>query len=896
MAMAHSRLCSIIFRLLIILAIVSALSLGVAVGIAIAYTHNIMSAENYTDFDPALPSRLLDSQGRLITEFASDEKREIISIKDMPQHLIDALITREDRSFWTHPGFTLKGYARAVLGVITGRNLGGGSTITLQLAGTLYADRRDISYRRKLIELWWALQLERRFSKQEILEMYMNRMNMGPGVYGVEAASKYFFGKSARYTTVAEAAILVIQLAGTTIYNPIRNPNFARDRSRDVLNRMIELGYVSKEQADDSFALYWDNFDYTRVGSAAYYSREDKAPWFSEYVRRELEGMLYGSIDLYKDGLTIHTTLNLDHQASADKYMARYLDQVNKEYAESSTARLRDAERLYAPMAELLGLTFNLESMFFQETKIQRRSIDYYNKTLNTTVDALALMFGLEPLKSITNVSYGATKRIIERNTVEGTLVTIDNEKGHITALVGGSKFEQANQLIRATQSRLMPGSTFKPLYYSAAMDSRLFTPGTLIYDAPVVFYNEDGTPYIPLNFKGEWKGQVLAWQAMASSMNVPSVKILDAIGFDAAINRAAALLNVTSPEAIRATFPRLYPLALGIIGVTPLSMARAFAVFANQGREVTPIAIRSIADRSGRLILEPEKDLRDEQRRKGSAIQIISPQNAYLMTDLLKRVVSDGTLRYQTGFGSIFSYRDAEGKRFTLPAGGKTGTTQNWADAWTVGYTPYMTTAIWFGFDRPGNSLGVNQSGAVIAGNAWANYMSEIHRGLPFKDFIRPSSGLIEAKVCSISGLLPTEHCDEGTTLLVFYEGTQPKSYCDLHQFKSEQAETSIRNLSAQRDVLGGSRVQATLDLDLDLDALLQSLETTLFWQDTVTDIQESTIDLFSLPSIQYSGSSIAPTQETAIGPVQASRSAPGSALEPESEAELEDSASILD
>ena len=370
--------------------------------------------------------------------------------------------------------------------------LGGGSTITLQLAGTLYADRRDISFRRKFVELWWALQLERRFSKQEILEMYMNRMIMGPGVFGVEAASKYFFGHSAKNISIAEAAILVIQLSSPTRFNPIRNPNIARERSREVLDQMIELGYVDKEAADTSFALYWDNYDYTRVASAAFYSRDDKAPWFSEYVRRELDKMLYGSTDLYKDGLTIHTTLNLDYQAVADKYMKRYIAQVNKDYAASSSQRLREAERIYAPMAEMLGLAFNLEGIFFQETKVRGKSMEYYRKAVNPTVDALALMFGLESLKAATNASYGASKTEMEKNTVEGALITIDNETGHIKAIVGGSKFDQSNQLIRATQAQLMPGSCFKPLYYSAAIDSRRFTPGTLIYDAPVVFYNEE--------------------------------------------------------------------------------------------------------------------------------------------------------------------------------------------------------------------------------------------------------------------------------------------------------------------------------------------------------------------------------------------------------------------
>jgi penicillin-binding protein 1A len=199
--MAPSRLLSTAFKILATTTILAAIVTGVVLGVVLASTRNIQSVENYTEFDPSLPSRILDSQGRLITEFASDEKREIISIKDMPQHLVDALITREDQSFWTHPGFTLPGLHEGFHRYHHRKEPWGGSTITLQLSGTLYADRRDISFRRKFVELWWALQLERRFSKQEILEMYMNRMIMGPGVYGVEAASKYFFGKSARNIT-----------------------------------------------------------------------------------------------------------------------------------------------------------------------------------------------------------------------------------------------------------------------------------------------------------------------------------------------------------------------------------------------------------------------------------------------------------------------------------------------------------------------------------------------------------------------------------------------------------------------------------------------------------------------------------------------------------------------
>jgi penicillin-binding protein 1A len=215
--------------------------------------------------------------------------------------------------------------------------------------------------------------------------------------------------------------------------------------------------------------------------------------------------------------------------------------------------------------------------------------------------------------------------------------------------------------------------------------------------------------------------------------------------------------------------------------------MAQAFAAFANQGREVTPIAIRSIEDRNGRTIMDLERNIRHEQRRRGNAAQLISPQTAYVMTSMLMKTLETGpnghgTLYNPSGWGTKFNFRDRNGETFRMPMAGKTGTTQNWADAWTVGYSPYITTAIWFGFDRPGNSLGVNLTGSTLAGPVWADYMREIHQGLPFRDFLRPSTGLIDVTVCARSGLLKTSACNSGEFTLTLLEGTQPLLFCEDH------------------------------------------------------------------------------------------------------------------
>ncbi|MDR1353387.1 MAG: PBP1A family penicillin-binding protein, partial [Treponema sp.] len=779
---------SILLRVFAAVTVITAIGIGIGLGLSLAETANVKNQENFVEFAPALPTKILDINGNLITEFSADEKREMVSLNGLPRHLIYAVLAREDPDFYNHKGFSIRAITRALIGQILRKNWGGGSTITQQVAGTLYTDRTERTLSRKIRELWWAIQMERRYTKNEILEIYLNYMYMGPGVYGVEAASKYFFGHSARDITLAEAAVLVIQLANPSRYNPLDNPNVAMERQRSVLDRMIEFGYTTREEADASFSEYWANYDYTRASTAAYYNREDAAPWFSEYVRRELDGLMYGTMDYYRDGYTVHTTLDLDFQNAAVKYMEQGLVRANREYARSEGSRLIQAERTYIPVVDLLSLVFDLNGIHAtSDAQNERKAQSRYTRTINPVVDMAALLFGLQDLKTITNYAYADLKDTTEKNVIEGALITIENETGYIKAIVGGSKYDESNQLIRATQGRIMPGSSFKPLYYSAAIDSKKFTPSTLIYDLPMVFHNEDGTPYIPLNFRGEWKGPVLLYDALAHSMNVPSLKILDAIGFDAAIDRAALLLGISDPDAKRSTFPRVYPMGLGIISVAPIQMARAFAVFANQGRDVTPIAIRSVEDRNGRVLLDIERDVRLSQRRMGDKAQLISPQNAYVMTSLMKRTVESGTLTSGTNSGSKLAYRDENGNRYRIPSAGKTGTTQNWSDAWTVGFTPYYTTAIWFGFDKPGNSLGLSLTGATLAGPVWGDYMRDIHTDLPMKDFIRPSSGLVDVTVCSLSGQLKTNACPGGVTL-TFLAGTQPTTYCDMHLGGAEQ------------------------------------------------------------------------------------------------------------
>ncbi|MCL2293563.1 MAG: PBP1A family penicillin-binding protein [Spirochaetes bacterium] len=787
--MIFTRKQKIILNIFLVFAGIITVTVGITFGIIFALTKNISVHNKIGEFQPALPSQIVDINGKLITQFFSEEKREIIPIEELPRHLIWALITREDRNFFRHNGFCITGTARAAWNIIKGRYVSGGSTITQQVAGRLFADRTEKTIRRKIIELFWAFQLERHLTKYQILEIYLNEAFFGHNTYGVEAASQFYFRRSARELTVAESALLVIQLANPARYSPIRHPARAQVLQREILRQMVELGFISREEADLSFAIYWnETHDPLRSGAeTAWFIRDDRAPYFSEFIRRELESILFGSFDIFRDGLTVHTTLDLRFQEKADMYMQEAFNTMNRTVLRETTERRNAANNEFIPIVETLSLLFNIPAIRTAGSQQRNRAYQEFYDTINHTLNTLSLIFGCQDLRHITRIGYANQTAHLQRNIVEGALIAIENETGYIKAMVGGSDFE-TKRFNRATQARVMPGSAFKPLYYSAAISAHIITPSTMIFDKPVVFTNEDGTLYTPNNFLGRWRGPVSARYALAQSMNIPSIKIMDMVGFDAAINRSARLLGIRDPNVIARSFPRKYPLALGINSVTPMQMAQAFAVFPNQGREVTPIGIRFIEDRNGKIVLEPERELRARQRREGERLQVMTPQAAYLMVDMLRSAVD---------FGTLANRRRLVGG-FPMPFAGKTGTTQNWADAWTVGFSPYITTAVWLGFDMPGNSLGLNQTGAMAAGPVWARFMKNIHEThsdiLPPTNFRRPT-GITERSVCSVSGMLPSGHCNRVITER-FITGTEPRTLCTFHEFTSARDAELIRRL----------------------------------------------------------------------------------------------------
>ena len=778
------RRIEVILAVCIILAVI----IGVVLGRTLSEIRNIDIRADLQNYEPALPTQILDRNGSLITELFSEEKREIVPVEELPKHLIYALLSREDANFFEHNGLSFKHFFRAVYNIVAGNYFSGFSTLTMQVAGAHYADRSEISITRKIKEVWYAFQIEKALTKNEILEIYMNEVYFGHNTYGVESASQFYFGHSAREITLAESAILVIQLASPALYSPINHPETARERQLDVLREMVELGYCTQQQADDSFNEYWDNFDYSRSNIAsAWFDNDSKAPYFSEYVRLQLNDMLYGAVDVNKDGYIVHTTLDLDIQNTARRIMDEAYRDINQKYHMYSSNRYEIVNEQYISVIDLLSLTFNIEDIRAAGSKQKSVATSYFYDTLNPSLYMLSSMFGLSDLNRAAVTGYKKNKTRNQRNTVEGALITLENNTGRILSMVGGSDFE-TKQYNRAVDATVGPGSSIKPLYYSAAVSAQVITPATRLYDGPVVFFDESGNPYEPLNYLGDFEGSVLARYALATSMNVPSLQVLEKLGFDAAIERISRMTGLYDKRNDEVLFPRGFPLGLGVTALAPINMARAFATFPNQGKEVVPIAIISVEDRQGNIILEPEKErLREKQKNKGED-QIMSPQVAYIMTDMLQSTVEYGTLANRR--------RQLENGFDGMPMAGKTGTTQNWQDAWTVGFSPYYTTAVWFGFDTPGNSLGRYLTGATAAGPNWAKYMKEIHQDLEPKEFPEPESGLIRVRVCSKSGLLPTNDCDEGTTEEIFLVGTEPRKTCDIHKFEKQRDEELLQRL----------------------------------------------------------------------------------------------------
>ena len=752
-------------KLLISILLLLTIVLGTGMGIFVSSFMGVYEIAKLENFKPEIPSKIYDRNGVLISELFT-VKREPVTFEQIPKDLINAVLAIEDINFYTHKGIHLKRVLGALIANIkTGTRTQGASTITMQLARTLFTGREK-TWARKLKESWLALKIEKNYSKNEILTLYCNQIYFGHGAYGVESASQFYFNKSIQDLTLAECALLAGLPQSPNRLSPLKNPHLARKRQELVLESMVDLGMASQNDASDSFQDFWINFrlQMRSPSQSVHKLAENRAPHFVEYVRQRLE-TLYESKRIYTDGLKVYTSLDLTQQTLADQYLQEGLERQNKVYKITMDRVKQTLDRRILDSLDMLSLIFDLNEITIGEHKNEERVLHHLNDNFIAPLAMLSYLFNSEPINRVIGTSYNTDLRAGEFQKVEGAIIAIEPKTGYITAMVGGSDFSEDNQINRATQIHRQTGSGFKPYIYTTAIDTKIFTPASIIIDSPVVFFDGD-TEWIPDNYSGTYLGKMRLREALRRSVNVVTAKIVDRLGVDTVVKYSANLLGIEGAEEIKRRIPKVYSIALGVVELSPYEQAKGFATFANHGKEVTPISILYVLDRDGNLIDNFEAQLRKEEVKKGRR-QVISEQTNFIIVDMLRDVLRPG------GTG----YRAATANEFDRPAAGKTGTTQNWKDAWFTGFTPDLVTSVWIGFDRNSISLGRGQAGAVVAAPIWAKFMRDALRDKPATWFSRPK-GVYAIKICKDSGLLPTKDCRD-TIVEYFLEGTIPKDYC---------------------------------------------------------------------------------------------------------------------
>ncbi len=719
---------------------------GLLAGLFWGYGRDLPSVDDLRSYRPGLVTKVYDLNDREITGFYH-ERREIVPLESIPRRLKDAVISVEDVHFLAHRGIDPIGILRAMLANLTaGGMVQGGSTITQQVARAVFlTPEKKIT--RKIKEAILAWRLEREFSKEEILWLYLNHIYFGAGAYGVEAAARTYFGKHVSQLDLAECATLAGLPKAPSTYSPVEHPEAARARRSLVLRRMVEEGYLGREEMERAAQAPLDV-----VGG---FRESSRASFFIEHVRRYLEAT-YGTDLLYRGGLRVYTTLDLGLQEAAERAIDVGVREVDRRRGYRFPQERVDLSQPGALDAWIKG--------------IRRLTVIYYPARATVRVASLE---GTLPLKEMNWVygEYGRKPasvgeilrpglvikvRVLELGDlarplvsleqdplVEGALVCLDPRDGMLRAMVGGGDFGRS-QFNRAVQSRRQPGSAFKPFIYAAAIEHGM-GPADVIVDSPVVFKYHDPKDELktwkPENYEEEFTGLTRLRDALNHSRNLPTIRLLQKVGLPA-VHSLASRLGIRSPLA-----PDL-SLALGSSGVTLLELTEAYAVFANGGIHTPPIFIRYITDRRGTL-------LEVHQPQPGRAID---EGTAYVMTSMLQTVVEEGTGQRVKALNRV--------------AAGKTGTTNEYLDAWFIGFIPQLVTGVWVGMDEE-KPIGPKETGSKAAAPIWLSFMEEAVRGMPREIFPVPP-GVTFVKVDAESGLLAAPRSKK-TVFEVFRRGTEP-------------------------------------------------------------------------------------------------------------------------
>ncbi len=743
--------------------------IGIIAGAVIAFIvipvidfYKVRALAHYT---PYQTTKIYDKNNVLVAEFFR-EKREVVPLKRIPPYVVQAFIAMEDNEFYEHFGINPKGIVRAFfVNLVSGRVKQGGSTITQQLAKILLTSGERSLYR-KVKEAFISLMIELFYTKDEIMEMYLNQIFLGHGTYGVESAAKFYFGKHVWDLNLAECSLLATLPSAPNVLSPLKNPRLSMERHRVALAKMVDMGFITVPQAEKAYLDFWPDYlayiNDLPPTMTTWSSRVNKAPWFTEHIRRILVAK-FGEKAVYEDGLTVYTTLDVDKQQCAQRLLK---DAVEKQTVVSRSLAFDNDEYVsnrFADEVNLLNMLFGLPAIKSSGSAEKRKFNRYMKDGLLWELQALNLIAGLDTVEDALQQYFEGSWDQKEFMNVEGCLISINPTNGYIEAMVGGSDFTSTNQLNRVMQSKRQAGSAIKPLLYTAAIDSKKFTAATTIMDSPILYLDLEGGDWIPENYEGEYYGLVTLRRALALSINVVSVRIADALGIDTVLNYFAKLLKLSRNE-LKERVPRNFSIALGSFEVSPFELSRAYAIIANNGKNVIPYSIRYVQDKAGNIIYNPEEEIMAElaQQEKDGTIQIIPPEVARIVISLMQSVISSGTGR---------------GAAIGRPVAGKTGTTSNYRDAWFVGFTPQLVTGIWMGYDGKGLSLGPGQSGGAVVAPVWGQYMSCALQKEPVLDF-GVYGNITTVKVCAESGLLPSYSCKKVIDEL-FIPGTEPQEEC---------------------------------------------------------------------------------------------------------------------
>ena len=697
----------LIFGLLVL----TSAAFGALAGLLFVYSTELPQVDELDRYRPSSITELYDDQGHVIGTFAL-QRRVIASYNDFPKVLHDAVVSTEDKDFEKHWGVNFyRVVGAAWRDLVLGARAQGASTLTMQLARNLFLTP-ERTYRRKLQEMMLSLQIERRFTKPQIFAMYANQIFLGHGVYGFEAGSEFYFGKKAKDLTLEEAALLAGIPKAPNYYSPINNPERALKRRNLVINNLLEDGKITAEEATRA--------KNTRLRLNVQWDTNSLAPYFVEELRQSLEKK-YGSDKVHEGGLRVYTTLDMQLQKTANQALLDGLAAYERRHGWKGHLRNVLAGGLSLDGYRDPDWQEPLEAGSYVHALVRSVSstnailkFGKYMASIGSSEMAWTGKHSPRELLADGDLVYvkvqslapdGTAKVSLEQDSgTQGALIALDNSTGDIKAMVGGRDFDES-KFNRATQALRQVGSAFKPYVYTTAVEKGA-SPDDVILDAPVTFMTASG-PYSPHNYDGKYEGTITLRRAISQSRNIPALKLADRVGINAVIETARRF-GITSP------LPAYLPVAIGAAEVTLIEETAAFTTFPNDGVRVVPRYVRRVTDYQGQILEEDYPEVRD----------VTTPQTARVMTSLLQQVVQNGT---------AFA---AASLKHSL--GGKTGTTNDFTDAWFVGFSPSITCGVWVGFDEK-KTLGNKETGARAALPIWMDFMRVALVGRDDENFTPP-------------------------------------------------------------------------------------------------------------------------------------------------------------